>query len=79
MVYRGGENMAKSRARAKTSRKRSAAKRQSIAPRGDKRYVRRGPGGKFTESDDVSRASASDRRKHAKRKVKSGQGDKGDR
>ncbi len=50
-----------------------------IAPRGDKRYVRRGAGGKFTESDDVGRSSASDRRKHATRKVKSGQGDKGDR
>jgi hypothetical protein len=45
----------------------------------DKRYVRR-KGGKFTRSqDDVGRSLAVDRRKHAKRKVKSGEGDRGDR
>lgn len=47
--------------------------------KGDKRYVRR-KGGKFTKSqDDVGRSLAVDRRKHAKTKVKSGQGDRGDR
>ena len=45
----------------------------------DKRFVRR-IGGKFTKSqDDVGRSLAVDRRKHAKRKVKSGEGDRGDR
>jgi hypothetical protein len=45
----------------------------------DNRYVRRKKG-KFTKSqDDVGRSLAADRRQHAKRKVKSGEGDRGDR
>jgi hypothetical protein len=44
-----------------------------------RRYVRRGAAGKFKESDQVSRALASDRRKKAKRKAKRGHGDRGDR
>lgn len=55
------------------------AKRELIAPKGDKRYVRRDEKGRFGESDDVGRSSASDRRQHAKTKAKSGQGDRGDR
>jgi hypothetical protein len=47
--------------------------------KGDKRYVRR-KRGRFTKSqDDVGRSLAVDRRKHAKTKVKSGEGDRGDR
>jgi hypothetical protein len=47
--------------------------------KGDKRYVRR-KGGKFTKSQgDVGRSLTVDRRKHAKTKVKSGEGDRGDR
>ena len=60
----------------KTTRK--AAKRTLIAPRGDKRYVRRSKKGRFKESDDVSASLSTDRRKRAKRKAKRGQGDKGD-
>ena len=56
-----------------------AAKRELIAPKGDKRYVRRDPKGQFNESDDVGRSLAADRRKKAKTIAKSGQGDKGDR
>jgi hypothetical protein len=55
------------------------AKRELIAPKGDKRYVRRDEKGRFEESDDVGRSLASDRRQHAKTKAKSGQGDRGDR
>jgi hypothetical protein len=55
------------------------AKRELIAPRGDKRFVRRGTKGRFEESDDVGRSLASDVRQHAKTKTKSGQGDRGDR
>jgi hypothetical protein len=78
---------AKSRARskAKTSaktktraKKRSSAKRELIAPRGDKRYVRRASAGQFKESDDVSRSLSTDRRRKAKSKAKRGQGDRGD-
>jgi hypothetical protein len=54
-------------------------KRELIAPKGDKRYVRRDQRGRFEESDDVGRSLASDVRKRAKTKAKSGQGDRGDR
>lgn len=56
-----------------------AAKRELVAPKGDKRYVRRDPKGQFKESDDVGRSLAADRRKKAKTVAKPGQGDKGDR
>ena len=73
----------KSAAKKKSSAKKSGAterssKRTLIAPKGDKRYVRRSAKGKFTESDDVGRSLSRDVKKKAKRTVKSGQGDKGD-
>ena len=70
--------MAKKTAAGKSTRKK-AAKRELIDTVTDKRYVRRGAGGKFKESDDVGKSLTADRRKKAKTKVKSGQGDKGDR
>jgi hypothetical protein len=54
-------------------------KRELIVPKGDKRYVRRDPEGRFKESDDVGRSLSMDRRKKAKTIAKPGQGDKGDR
>jgi hypothetical protein len=66
--------MAKAKKKAK---KRTTAKRELIAPRGDKRYVRRGKGGQFKESDDVSRSLSADRRRKAKKTAKRGQGDRG--
>jgi hypothetical protein len=60
-----------------TSRK-AAAKRELIAPNGDKRLIRRDEKGRIKESDDLGRSLAADVRKHAKTVVKSGQGDKGD-
>lgn len=64
---------------AKKSVKKTSAKRELIAPRGDKRYVRRDKAGQFTESDDQGRSLSKDVRQKAKTRVKSGQGDKGDR
>jgi hypothetical protein len=55
------------------------AKRELIAPKGDKRYVRRDERGRFEESDDAGRSLSRDVRQHAKTKAKSGQGDRGDR
>ena len=56
------------------------AKRELVEPKkGDKRYGRRDAGGKFGETDDVSRSSARDQKKKAKSTAKRGQGDKGDR
>ena len=52
--------------------------RTLVAPRGDKRYVRRKKG-RFTKSqDDVGRSLTSDRRKKAERVAKKGEGDTGD-
>ena len=52
--------------------------RTLIAPRGDKRFVRRKKG-KFTKSqDDLGRSLAADRRKKAKKVANKGEGDRGD-
>ena len=59
--------------------RRRAAKRELISPGTDKRFVRRGAGGRFKESDGVGKSLAADRRQKAKTKAKRGQGDKGDR
>ena len=60
-------------------RKRTAAKREAINTGSDKRYVRRDKKGQFKESDDVERSLRKDVKQAAKRNVKAGQGDKGDR
>jgi hypothetical protein len=62
----------------RTSRK-ATSKRTLVAPKGDKRYVRRNKTGQFKEVDDVSRSLSADRRRKASTKAKRGQGDKGDR
>ncbi len=56
-----------------------AAKRELIAPKGEKRFIRRDEKGRIKESDDVGRSLAADRRTKAKTVAKPGQGDKGDR
>lgn len=63
----------------KTTKRKTAAKRTLISPRGDKRYVRRDKSGRFKESDSVSRSLSQDRRRKSKTKAKRGQGDRGDR
>ena len=74
---KAGSRTAAGKKTAKSSR--PASKRELISPRGDKRYVRRDAQGQFSESDDQGRSLAADVRVKAKTKVKSGQGDKGDR
>jgi hypothetical protein len=54
-------------------------KRELIDTGTDKRFVKRNDDGTFKESVDVGRSLAADQRQHAKTKVKSGHGDKGDR
>ena len=63
----------------KTTKRRKATKRKLVDTGRDKRFVRRGKKGRFKESDDLGRSLTADRRKKAKRKVKSGYGDRGDR
>jgi hypothetical protein len=67
------------RATKKAAAKKRAAKRELIAPHGDKRYIRRDARGRIKESDDVSRSLSQDRRRKAKKTAKPGQGDRGDR
>jgi hypothetical protein len=59
--------------------KRGSGKRELIAPKGDKRYVKRDANGRFKESDDQSKSLSRDRKTKAKTKVKPGYGDRGDR
>lgn len=70
--------MATKKTASKSAAAKPAAKRELIAPNGDKRLVRRDDSGQFKESDDLGRSLAQDVRKSAKTPVKSGQGDKGD-
>jgi hypothetical protein len=70
---------ARKKAAKKVAKRPAASKRELIKPPGDARYIRRDAKGRIKESDDVGRSQKADRRTKAKRKVKSGQGDKGDR
>lgn len=53
-------------------------KRELIDTGNDKRFVRRDDKGRFDEVVDAGKSLAQDRRKHAKKEVPSGQGDRGD-
>ena len=59
--------------------RKTAAKREAINTGTDKRYMRRNAKGQFKEGDDVTRSLRKDVKQAAKRKVRSGYGDKGDR
>ena len=59
--------------------KRSSSKRELIDTGRNKMYGRRDVQGRFREMDDVSRSLSTDRRRQAKNKARSGQGDRGDR
>jgi hypothetical protein len=56
-----------------------ASKRTTVEPhKGDRRYVRRNKKGQFKKEVNVGHSLAADRRGKSKRKVKPGQGDRGD-
>jgi hypothetical protein len=60
--------------------KQQAAKRERINTKvGGTRLVRRRPDGTFKESVQLGPSLVADRRTDAEKKVKSGQGDRGDR
>lgn len=59
--------------------KKKTRRRELIDTGRAKRYVRRNDKGQFEEVDDVGRSLGGDRRRRARRKTSSGQGDKGDR
>jgi hypothetical protein len=59
--------------------KRKTRKRELIAPRGDKRYVRRDEKSRISEGNDQGKSLSQDRRRKAGTAAKPGQGDRGDR
>jgi len=61
------------------ARKRGTQKRELINTGRDRRYVKRTASRRFKESDDVSKSLSQDRGRKAKRTVKAGYGDQGDR
>ena len=56
----------------------SSDKRTLIAPKGDKRYIKRDEKGQIKESDDQGKSLSQDVKQTAKNKVKPGYGDQGD-
>jgi hypothetical protein len=62
----------------KSATPKKAGKRELMAPRGDKRYVRRDSKGRIAKSAEIGRSLSMDRRQRAKSVVKRGQGDRGD-
>src|SRR3954468_6640041 len=62
----------------KTATKKSSGKRTLIAPKGDKRYIKRDARGRIKESDDQGRSLSQDRKRTSKKNVKPGYGDQGD-
>lgn len=58
--------------------KKKSSKRELIDTGNDKRFVRRDEQGRFDEVVDAGKSVAQDRRKHAKKEVPPGQGDRGD-
>jgi hypothetical protein len=59
-------------------KKKPTSRRELLAPKGDKRYVRRKADGTFGKTVSVGKSLSADKRTTAKKKVSKGQGDRGD-
>jgi len=70
---------AKSRKSAKAKTKRAKGKRDLVKAKRATMYAKRSGKGRFREMDEVGKSQKADRRTKAKRKTKSGFGDRGDR
>ena len=62
-----------------TTKKRSTSKRETVKSKNATFFAKRTANGRFKEMDEKGRSLAADRRKTAKKTVKSGHGDQGDR
>jgi hypothetical protein len=60
-------------------KKRSSSKRDTVRRKGAVMYAKRTTRGRFKEMDEKGRSLAADRRRRAKKRVRSGYGDQGDR
>lgn len=63
----------------KSAKKRSSQKRDLVKGKRATMYAKRTSRGRFTEMDESGRSQRTDRKRKAKRKVRSGFGDRGDR
>jgi hypothetical protein len=63
----------------KAAKKRSSQKRDLVKAKRATMYAKRTSRGRFKEMDEKGRSQKSDRKRKAKRKVRSGFGDRGDR
>ena len=70
--------MAKKQTRS-SARKKTVSKRTGLKNRAGSFYAKRKTSGRFAELDERGRSQSADRRRTAKKKVKSGYGDQGDR
>ena len=68
----------KSAAKKTAARKKTASRRELVAPKGDKRFVRRGKAGQFKKVVGIGRSLSTDKKRKAKKKVPKGQGDRGE-
>ena len=64
---------------ARKSKARSAGKRDTVRTKRATFYAKRTARGRFREMDEKGRSLKSDRRRRAKKTVRSGYGDQGDR
>jgi hypothetical protein len=71
--------MAKKVKRAAKKAKRSPQKRDLVKGRSASFYAKRSDDGTFNDMDETRRSQRSDRPRRAKKKAKSGYGDRGDR
>ena len=71
--------MAKKSQRRAGARRSRSAKRDLVRRPKASSYAKRTPRGRFKEMDDVGRSQARDKPRKAKKKVRSGYGDQGDR
>jgi hypothetical protein len=69
----------KSRKRASAARSRPAGKRDLVRRPKASAYAKRTARGRFKEMDDVGRSQKSDKPRKAKKTVRSGYGDQGDK
>ena len=70
--------MVKKSQRRTTKRSRPAGKRDLVSRRKSSAYAKRTSRGRFKEMDDVGRSQKTDKRRKAKKTVRSGYGDQGD-
>jgi hypothetical protein len=69
----------KSQKRSSAKRSRSAGKRDLVRRPKASSYAKRSARGRFKEMDDVGRSQTADKPRKAKRTVRSGYGDQGDK